>query len=82
VPCGNREAIIAAFRETLSRLSDNPRSLASLARNAKARVDDYFLWSRKAEQMREVYDWTLDMKRSEKPDIFRAKISPFAATMP
>ena len=82
VPCGNRDAIIAAFRETLTRLSDNPRSLAPLARNAKARVDDYFLWSRKAEQMREVYDWTLDMKRSEKPDIFRAKISPFAATMP
>ena len=82
VPCGSREDIIAAFRETLAQLSHNPGSLAPMARNAKARVDDYFLWSRKAAQIQEVYDWTLDTKRSEKPDLFRAGLRPFAATMP
>ncbi|MEN8750468.1 glycosyltransferase, partial [Marivita sp.] len=82
VPCGSREDIIAAFAETLTRLSDNPASLAPLARNAKARVDDYFLWPRKAEQIRHVYDWALDERRAEKPDIFTARSRPLAATMP
>lgn len=82
VPCGSRDDIISALRATLTHLSENPASLAPLARNAKARVDEYFLWSRKADQIREVYDWALDEKRSEKPDIFRAGSRPIAATMP
>lgn len=86
VPCGSRDEIIAAFGRTLTDLSDrlsgNPAALAPMAQAAKARVDEYFLWSRKAAQVKEVYDWTLGTKRAEKPDIFRAALRPVAATMP
>jgi glycosyltransferase involved in cell wall biosynthesis len=81
VPCGNRAEITAAFSETLDRLSDDPASLATLAQNAKKRVDDFFLWSRKAEQVRQVYDWVLTNKAHQKPDIFEAGIRPVPATI-
>ena len=86
VPCGDRDEIIAAFGRTLADLSDrlsgNPAALDPMAQAAKARVDDYFLWSRKADQIREVYDWTSGRKNAEKPDVFRAALRPVAATMP
>jgi hypothetical protein len=47
-----------------------------MAQNAKARVDAYFLWSQKAAQVREVYDWTRAQSRSAKPDIFKADLRP------
>lgn len=72
IPCGSRETIIAALRETLETLAADPTSLAPLAKNAKARVDDLFLWHRKAQQMRDVYDWILTKKQSNKPDFFAA----------
>jgi glycosyltransferase involved in cell wall biosynthesis len=82
VPCGSREAIIAAFKQTLEQIAQSPEALAPIAANAKARVDEYFLWSCKAAQMRDVYAWTLDKKHSDKPDIFAAGLRPVAATMP
>lgn len=82
VPCGSREEIITAFRETFERLSKNPAALAPIAHSAKARVDEYFMWPQKANQIRQVYDWTLDQKRADKPDIFAARLRPIAATMP
>lgn len=81
VPCGSRDEIISAFRETLTRLSDNPAALAPMARTAKSRVEDYFLWSRKAAQVEHVYNWTLNSRISEKPDIFRAELRQVPATI-
>lgn len=81
VPCGNRAEITSAFSKTLDRLADDPASLGTLAQNAQKRVDDYFLWSRKAEQVRQVYDWVLTNKAHQKPDIFEAGIRPVPATI-
>ncbi|MFP7569495.1 glycosyltransferase family 4 protein [Marivita sp. S2033] len=59
VPCGTREDIIAAFRGHLERLADDPSQLATKAENARALVQEKYLWSRKAEQVRAVYDRVL-----------------------
>ncbi|WP_299786991.1 glycosyltransferase family 4 protein [uncultured Marivita sp.] len=76
VPCGSREDIISGFRDRLTQLAETPGILAPMAQKAKARVDAYFLWSQKAAQVREVYDWTRAQSRSGKPDIFKADLRP------
>jgi len=82
VPCGSRDEIIAGFHTIFERLAENPDALAPIAATAKARVDEYFLWSRKANQIRDVYEWTLDKRQADKPDIFAAGLRPISATMP
>lgn len=59
VPCGSRDEIIAGFRTTLTELAENPKRLGPLAENAKRLVQSHFLWSRKAEKVRHVYDRAL-----------------------
>lgn len=79
IPCGSRDEIVSALQERLTQIAKAPDSLAPMALNAKARVEAYFLWSRKAGQIREVYDWTRAQSRPEKPDIFKAKAGRFPA---
>jgi len=74
IPCGSRGEIIAGFQETLSRLAERPEQLAPMARAAKTRIETHFLWSRKAEQVRQVYDWACAKKQSAKPDVFKAEM--------
>lgn len=57
VPCGTRQDIVDGFRTILTRLAEDPSSLKPMAKAAKDRVDADFTWSRKAEKVRNVYDW-------------------------
>jgi glycosyltransferase involved in cell wall biosynthesis len=69
VPIGKRDDIVAGFRAALTDMAANPAALAQMGTQAHAHVQDKFLWSRKAEQIREVYAWVLD-KRPDRPEAF------------
>ena len=70
IPCGTRAEIVAGFRDTLTSLAANPSQLRSKAKAAQAHVHSHFLWSRKAEQISEVYNWISSKNRSKKPEAF------------
>ncbi|WP_425097846.1 glycosyltransferase family 4 protein [Tropicibacter sp. S64] len=70
VPCGSRQEIVRDFRAALQDLAGDPAALEQMAEAARARVQSHFLWSRKAEQVRHVYDWVLGGKAAPKPDFF------------
>lgn len=69
VPCGTRDAIVAGFGAALAALADDPSGLPVMAQAARDRVTRQFLWARKAEQVRAVYDWVLD--GGERPRLFQ-----------
>lgn len=71
IPLGSRPEIVAALRKELERLCDNRQEIVTVAGKARALVEQKFTWDRKAEQILEVYDWTLG-RRAERP-------APFAA---
>ncbi len=68
VPCGTRQEIVDAFRAELTGLAANPDAIAPVARAARDRVQSHFLWSCKAQQVAQVYDWVRD--RAPKPQFF------------
>jgi len=68
VPIGTRDEIVAAFRERLGWMTENPDELADIAVAARARVAQSFTWSRKAEQVARVYQWVL-AEGLEKPEL-------------
>ncbi|MFW2542721.1 glycosyltransferase family 4 protein [Primorskyibacter sp. 2E107] len=70
VPCGTREEITGHFARTLRALADDPSGLPAMAQAARARVASHFLWSRKAEQVAQVYDWVLNGKPGHGPQFF------------
>ncbi|MBV2359560.1 glycosyltransferase family 4 protein [Thalassococcus sp. CAU 1522] len=57
VPCRGRDEIVADLGDALQRLCKDRGALPMLAQDARHRVDALFLWSRKAEQIAEVYRW-------------------------
>ncbi|MEL6104294.1 MAG: glycosyltransferase family 4 protein [Pseudomonadota bacterium] len=59
VPMGSRQEIMSAFRSRLERIIADPGQLAAMAQAGRARVEDRYDWTRKALQVREVYDWVL-----------------------
>ena len=69
VPIGPRDAVVAGFRATLERLVADPAQLGPLGEAARARAEEMFAWSRKAAQVRQVYDWVLG-QRSSRPAPF------------
>jgi glycosyltransferase involved in cell wall biosynthesis len=81
VPCGTRTQIIDGFRKTLTELTDDPDQLRPKAQAAQARIRSHFLWSCKAQQIRNVYDWILTRETCQKPDAFNA-VSPHIAAKP
>ena len=66
VPLGPRDAIVAGLGERLARLADDEAERVALAGRARARIERWFTWARKAEQIAAVYDWVLH--RADKPD--------------
>ncbi len=70
IPCGSRHEIIAGFTETLAQLAKDPSTLPKRAENARARVQSHFLWSRKAEQLAQVYDWCQSDHTQPAPTFF------------
>lgn len=69
VPLGTRAEIVAGFRRELMRLAEGTVPLPDFGARARARVRDHFTWSRKAEQVAEVYSWVLG-RRAERPSFF------------
>ena len=69
VPIGTRAEIISAFQIQLHRIVENPDILSKTGAASRKRVQQYFTWDKKAEQVLQVYDWVL--KGGEKPIIFR-----------
>jgi glycosyltransferase involved in cell wall biosynthesis len=59
VPFNSRESLREGFRKTLSELADAPDSLSGYAERARERVERWFTWERKAEQVAEIYAWVL-----------------------
>jgi glycosyltransferase involved in cell wall biosynthesis len=65
VPIGPRETVIAGVRAALERLVSDLPAIDRLSARAVQRVEEEFTWQRKAEQVRQVYDWVLG--RGPKP---------------
>ncbi len=59
IPCGTRSEITEAFAKALDALARDPSGLSKMAQAARERIQSQFLWSRKAEQIRSIYDWVL-----------------------
>jgi len=66
VPLGTRPAIVAGLRAQIERLVEKPHEVTETAARGRARVERWFTWERKAEQISSVYAWVLN--RGEKPD--------------
>jgi glycosyltransferase involved in cell wall biosynthesis len=59
VPLTTREATTLALRQALETLAADPAQTARMGQAAKQRVEDYFTWPRRAEQIAEIYHWVL-----------------------
>ncbi len=76
VAMGAREDLIQGVRRALEILVTDPALIRPMGRRARARVFSHFTWARKAEQMLDIYAWTLG--RAPKPDYGM----PFSDTTP
>lgn len=59
LPMGTRPEIVARLRDRLQRIAQDPSMLPRMAEAGYRDVQARFTWARKAEQIREVYDWVL-----------------------
>ncbi|ANT60165.1 glycosyl transferase family 1 [Salipiger sp. CCB-MM3] len=69
LPCEDRAGIVAAFAAALERLARDPSGLPTMADAARARVEQSFTWSRKAQQIAQVYEWALQGRPGAPPDL-------------
>jgi glycosyltransferase involved in cell wall biosynthesis len=69
VPIGRREALVADFRATLTRVTADREGLPAVRRAARARVIKKYTWDAKAAQVMQVYEWVLG-RRPDRPDPF------------
>ena len=69
VPLGTRAEIVENFGHPLRDLAADGELRKKLGGAGRERVASHFLWSRKAEQVAEVYDWVRGL-RSERPHPF------------
>jgi glycosyltransferase involved in cell wall biosynthesis len=79
IPCGSRADIIAGFRDVLSDLATYPERLKPKAHAARERVQSHFLWSCKARQINDIYEWVTLKDAQEKPAAFAATLPESAA---
>ncbi|MFZ7090914.1 glycosyltransferase family 4 protein [Primorskyibacter sp. 2E233] len=70
VRCGTRAEITRDFAAALTALADDPSGLPAMSQAARDRVQSHFLWSQKARQIAQVYDWVLAGRSTPKPDFF------------
>lgn len=66
VAMGERSELIANFRRQLEQICADPQQLLAKRAAAIARINQFFTWEKKAQQMIEVYLWLLG--RGAKPD--------------
>ena len=69
IPIDNRSNIVANLKTELHQLIEAPDKLPELSRAARERILDKYTWSRKAEQICDVYHWALQ-RTTEKPNPF------------
>lgn len=69
IPICRADELAVRLRATLEQIVMNPAVLSELSQAAKNRVHEKFLWSRKAEQISDVYAWVLG-GRPDKPEPF------------
>jgi glycosyltransferase involved in cell wall biosynthesis len=67
VPLTDREGTTQALRSALDTLAADPAQTARMGQAARQRVNDYFTWPRRAEQIAEIYDWVLG-RRPTRPE--------------
>ncbi len=70
LPCTSREGIVDAFRKALTALCHDRTALPAMAEAGRARVQGDFLWSQKARQVAQVYDWVLSGREGAAPAPF------------
>ena len=66
VQLGGRSEIVDRMRNILDAIVASPEQLLEKGRGARERVERLFTWSKKAEQLQAVYEWTLG--RASKPN--------------
>lgn len=66
VPLGSRAEIVDSMRRVLDTILARPEQRMRKGRAARERAQHHFTWSKKAEQLRAVYEWVLG--RASKPD--------------
>ncbi|SHH56799.1 glycosyltransferase family 4 protein [Marivita hallyeonensis] len=79
VPCGPRSEIVDGLNKILTELATDPAQLRPLAKRAQARVQSHYLWSRKAEQIRQIYDWIQGDSGSSIPSAFSPTLEQTSA---
>ncbi len=57
VPMGTRESLIENFKKQLEDICANPAQLAQKREASMARINSYYTWPKKAEQVLAVYEW-------------------------
>ena len=75
VAIGPRNEIVNRFRAKLTELAEDPSALPEMASNARRRVEKYFTWDGKVDQVLAIYDWLLG-QRPDRPDPFDHYDSP------
>lgn len=70
VPFGDADSLVDGFRRTIDGVIADPARLDRLGAAAVARVASHFTWDRKAEQLVDVYRWT--MEGGVKPEPMRS----------
>ena len=66
VPIGSPACVVDGLREALIKIVDDPECLESKRSAGREIIAERFLWSRKADQVLEVYNWVLN-KSEDKP---------------
>lgn len=69
VPIGPRDRIIAALKDQLEAIADDPSALPGLAEAGRARALAQFTWPAKAAQIARIYDWVRDGASAPAPDL-------------
>lgn len=59
IAMGNRDQVIANFRQTLAGIIERPDTLNEKSSASRERVVQTYTWSQKAAQIREIYDWVM-----------------------
>ena len=77
VPIGSRSEIVAALRERLKALVEDPSDLPAMGARAREEAQARFTWEAKARQVAQVYDWVRGL-RDDKPDFAAGPTGPQA----
>ena len=70
IPIGPRADIIEGMKAALSEIIADPTVLREKSDAARARVEDIFIWPKKARQMETVYAWVLNGRSGLVPSVF------------